>query len=73
MSIYDKQMRHKLDLEISKSILNCIDKSSIDTYKKFLFISVKRLFELLCHLKILIISWTIFHLQLTVVIKFPVL
>jgi hypothetical protein len=52
MSIYDKQMRHKLDLEISKSILNCIDKSSIDTYKKFLFLSVKRLFELLCHLKI---------------------
>ena len=73
MSIYDKQMRHKLDLEISKSILNCIDKSSIDTYKKFLFISVKRLFELLCHPKILIISWTIFHLQLTFVIKFPVL
>jgi len=52
MSIYDKQMRHKLDLEISKSILNCIDGSSIDTYKKFLFLSVKRLFELLCHLKI---------------------
>jgi|GEM_PF-6227992 len=52
MSIYDKQMRHKLDLEISKSILNCIDGSSIDTYKKFLFLSVKSLFELLCHLKI---------------------
>lgn len=42
-----------------------IDKSSIDTYNKFLFLSVKRLFELLCHLKISIISWTIFHLQLT--------
>ena len=41
--------------------------------RKFLFLSVKRLFELLCYLKISIISWTIFHLQLTFVIKFPVL